>query len=414
MNPTPITEPHRGRTLWLCGILHGFTHTYQVALLPLYLQIQQDFKLASIGEATLLMTAMMAAYFLPSFLMGHLADSMSRKKLLGWGLLINASGFVGLGLAPSYPVALLCIIVAGLGGSFYHPAATAMVARLYPSNAGKAFGLVGMGASVGFFIGPVYSGWRAETAGWRAPVFELGIAGLVMALLFFRLADADRRLQPAVHRAAEPMFPTIGLWLVFLVACFIFSLRDFAGSSMGTLGSLFLQRAHGFTIKQTGMALSGIFIASLISNPLFGQLSDQGRKRWTAFVLVVAAAMVAAFPHFPRAWLFPAFVVYGFFFMASYPIIEAALMEAVPDSVRGRVFGSFITVGGLIGNLSHWLAGRWVEKLGSAATQVPTYYRLYVSLAIMIVLSLAGLPCLHFIRRREGLEKAGSLPMPAA
>jgi hypothetical protein len=30
-------ERHHTRTLWLTGVLHAFTHLYQVALMPLYL-----------------------------------------------------------------------------------------------------------------------------------------------------------------------------------------------------------------------------------------------------------------------------------------------------------------------------------------------------------------------------------------
>ena len=49
-------EMHRTRTLWLTGVLHAFTHLYQVALLPLYLRIQEDLKLRSVEQATLLVT----------------------------------------------------------------------------------------------------------------------------------------------------------------------------------------------------------------------------------------------------------------------------------------------------------------------------------------------------------------------
>ena len=125
-------------------------------------------------------------------------------------------------------------------------------------------------------------------------------------------------------------------------------MRDFTGWSMGSLGSLFLQKAHGFSLKHTGLALSAIFLASAISNPLFGGLSDRGRFRWTSLVLIMAAITVAILPHMPRSLLIPTFLVYGFFFMATYPMIEAALMESVPDAVRGRVFGFFITIGGLL------------------------------------------------------------------
>jgi MFS family permease len=143
-----MTAPgnHKTRTLWLAGALHGFTHVYQVALLPLYLPIQAGFKLASMGQATLLVTVMMLAYFLPSYPMGVLADRLSRKKLLGFGLLINSLGFIALGAAPNYATALAGAVVAGFGGSFYHPAATALVARLFPVGTGKALGLAGIGA----------------------------------------------------------------------------------------------------------------------------------------------------------------------------------------------------------------------------------------------------------------------------
>src|SRR6185369_12769671 len=188
------------------------------------------------------------------------------------------------------------MVLAGFGGSFYHPAATAMVARLYPVGTGRALGLAAMGASVGFFVGPVYSGWRAQYSGWRAPVLELGILGVIGAIVFWILADDD---QPARVDASDkskpvPLFPTPVLWAFFIATSFCFSLRDFTGSSMGTVGSLFLQQAHGFSLRSTGFALSGIFVMSLISNPLFGVLSDRGRLRWTLIVLVIAAAAVAA------------------------------------------------------------------------------------------------------------------------
>ena len=397
----------RLRTLVLAGVLHAFTHIYQVALMPLYYRIQQDFGLASVGSATLLLTVLMAAYFIPSYPMGILADRFSRKKLLTAGLLLNGLGFVLLGLSPNYPTAVLAVIVAGFGGSFFHPSATAMIARLYPVGTGRALGFLGVGASVGFFFGPIYAGWRAEASGWRAPVVELGVFGVIAAGLFFILAREESATPIASNTRIRNrhIFSTPLLWLVFLCAALAFSMRDFAGSGMGTAGSLFLQQAHGFNIRTTGFALSAIFIASAVSNPLFGALSDRGRMRWACFVLGTAAVLIAAFPHLPSLLLIPAYIVYGFFFMASFPTTEAALMEAVPDGVRGRVFGLFITVGGLIGNMSHWVMGRWVEHLGAAAASPRAFYPIYGVMATMVLASMVGLPCLYLLRRGEARHR---------
>jgi MFS family permease len=417
-----MTSPeHKYPTLALIGVLHAFTHVYQVALLPLYLPIQQSFGLKSVGSSTFLVTLLMVAYFLPSYPMGVLADRVSRKTLLGLGLAINGLGFIGLGLAPSYPVALAAMVVAGFGGSFFHPAATALVARLFPANTGRALGLIGMGAGAGFFLGPLYAGWRATQAGtWRAPVLELGVAGLVAAALFHWLAVEAPTTRPAQEKTGHKggVFGSVPVGLLFVAAALSFSLRDFAGSSMGSLGSLFLQNAHGFSVQQTGVALSGIFLASIVSNPLFGHLSDRGPKRWTFLVQVVAAGLIAAFPHVSpdRAGsYFWAFMAYGFFFMASYPMVEGVVMQSVPDAVRGRAFGLWITIGGLIGNLSHWLVGRWVEGSGPRAASAATYTPLYLLLAALLLLSLNGLLFLEAMRRRreQGLLAASPAQPPA-
>ena len=419
---------HR-RTLILVSVLHAFTHLYQVALMPLYLPIQKSFGLESVGSATFLVTLLMLAYFIPSYPMGVLADRVSRKKLLGVGLAINGLGFVGLAFAPNYPCALASMVLSGVGGSCFHPAATALIARLYPVKTGRALGLIGIGAGAGFFISPMYTGWRAaQTGDWRTPVLELGVLGLVAAGIFHWLAeDTPTVLESGKQgRRTESLFSTSAAGMFFVAAALAFSLRDFAGSSMGSLGSLFLQNAHGFTVQQTGVALSGIFLATVISNPLFGHLSDRGRKRWATFVHVIAASFIALFPHLPggnQQVFFLAFMAYGFFFMASYPIVEAGVMLAVHDSVRGRAFGLWITIGGLIGSLSHWLVGHWVEDFGERASQPQSYFVVYGVLAVLLVLSLVGLPALEAVRRREhhvepGISKpasaAPSAPDPAS
>jgi hypothetical protein len=76
-------------------------------------------------------------------------------------------------------------------------------------------------------------------------------------------------------------------------------------------------------------------------------------------------------------------------------------MESVHDSVRGRVFGAFITLAGTAGNLAHWAVGAWVKRLGPDAANPSAYYPIYAVLALLVVLSLAGLPCLRAIRKRE-------------
>lgn len=405
--PTDVQEAP-GFLAW-CIVLHAFTHGAHVVLLPLYLAVQEDLGLPSVAGSTLLMTILMVAYFLPSYNMGVLADRYDRRWLLGIGLLISGLGFVFLGMAPSFPWAVVGAVLAGLGGSFYHPASTGLISHFYPTNQGRAFGLVGIGANLGLLLVPLYSGWQLDrlgaelgSAAWRRPVLELGGLAVVVSLLFL---VATRRWK-IPHATSESkrhgVAPDLGLalWLVLAGTGLMFSLRDFAGTGMGSLGALFMQQAHGFSATKTGVAVSAIFLAGIISNPLFGKLSDRNRFGWIAFVLGMAGFFVWLFPFLPRPWLIPGLLVYGFFFMACYPMVEAALMEAVPAPVRGRIFGAFILISGLLGNISHWLIGRWVQSLGRAAEVMGAYRPGFWMLGALVWFSLLGLVGLRMLRVR--------------
>ncbi|HEY1169960.1 MAG TPA: MFS transporter [Verrucomicrobiae bacterium] len=406
------TNDHRPRTLFLSAALHAFTHVYQVALIPLYLLIRDDLELDGVGKATSLVTVMMISYFLPSYLAGVLADKFSKKNLLSIGLAVNGLGFIGLAHAGDYPAALGFVVLAGLGGSLFHPAATSLIARLYPESTGRAIGLLGIGAGIGFLIGPIYSGWRAEMlepmigpSAWRKPVFELGLAGLIMAVIFNRFASDSKSAEHAQSspEVKTPLFPTTALWVLFIGASFFFGLRDFTGFGMGSLTSLFLQKAHHFDTKLTGSTLSIIFLAASLSNLVFGRVTD--RFKWTAIVLVIAGVLVSITPLFPSEWIFAPLFVYGFFFMGTYPMIEAVLMESVPDSVRGRIFGVFITIGGGIGSLAPWILGEWVRRVDETGAGNPTVYLpLFGLLTATVLISLFGLPCLKAIQKREKEE----------
>ena len=406
---------HRTRTLWLCATLHGFTHLYQVALIPLYLLIRTDLGLTGDEQATLLMTVMGIAYCVPSYPMGILADRMNRKTLLAAGLAINGLAFVALAFAHSYGMVLVAAVAAGLGGSIFHPSATALVARLYPEARGRALGRMGMGGSLGFFLGPIYAGWRAASAGWREPTLELGILGLVATVAFLVLADDHHSPEPTGSGAqahSGKLLASPYLWLMFLLCATFFSFRDFAGSGMASRVSLFLQRANGFTPRATGVVVSLIFLSATISNPLFGSLSDRGRIRWVMFVLCTAAALIAIFPWLPSSCCLIALASDGFFFRASYPMVEAGLMDSVHDSVRGRIYGLFLTLGGVVGNIGHWFVGYRVHSLGDDAAAKPgNYVGIFGTLALMVLLSLGGLACLRKLRSDDLQPASPATPL---
>src|SRR5579862_5452215 len=91
-----------GMTLFLCTVLHAFTHAYGAMLVPLYLLITADLKLRGVRQAALIVAIYGFLYCVLSYPAGVLADRVSRRGLLGVGLLVNAAAMLLIGLTRRY------------------------------------------------------------------------------------------------------------------------------------------------------------------------------------------------------------------------------------------------------------------------------------------------------------------------
>ena len=207
----PATEVRQARlTLVLCTLLHAFTHAYSALLVPLYLLVVTDLKLPGVKHAAMVVTVYSVVYWGLAFVSGMLADRLNRKLLLSIGLMGNALAVVGMGLTRSYEMLLVFAVLAGVAGSLFHPAANAMIPAHFPRSPGMAIGLLGAGSGLGFFLGPQYAGWRAESAtwqfgqvaNWQRPLVELGLIGLILGVLFMLFAREAPDRRRGGHRSS--------------------------------------------------------------------------------------------------------------------------------------------------------------------------------------------------------------------
>jgi len=208
--------PRSRLTLFLGILLHMFTHAYGAMLVPLYLLIQTDMHLRGIQYAALIVTVYGVTYYVFSYGAGILADRFNRRNLLGWGLVVNATAVIFMGLFRRYEMVLAMSVIGGLAGTLFHPAANALIPAHYPRSPGMVIGILGIGSGLGFFIGPQYAGWsavhgfwHASTIGsWQRPCIELGILGIfcgIAFLIFAREAPGAHGPRTRPHALSWPM-----------------------------------------------------------------------------------------------------------------------------------------------------------------------------------------------------------------
>jgi MFS family permease len=374
--------------------LHAFTHAYGAMLVPLYLLISADLKLRGVGPATLLVTVYGLVYFILSYPAGVLADRVNRKNLLGVALLLNAAAIALMGVTRQYHWLLALAVLAGMAGSVFHPTANALASAHFPKSPGLAIGLLGIGAGIGFFVGPQFAGWRADRAGWQSPCVELGIAGVVFALLFLLLASEAGHGPARGRIAARPPMPGSLRRRVMLLAC-VLMCRDFAGVAALSLVGIYLQKAFGENARQTGLVCGSMMLIGVLVNPTSVWLTS-GRRRLPMLVCVLIAGglIVATVPIWSRSWVLVPLVGFAAMQLGSYAMSDAAMMERVAPAVRGRVVGIFLSIAGVFSSLGPWIMGKWTDLLGPRASHPYAYFAPFGLVAAMMLIAAFSPPIL--------------------
>ncbi len=117
-----------------------------------------------------------------------------------------------------------------------------------------------------------------------------------------------------------------------------------------------------------------MMLLSVVVSPLAVWLTS-GKKRLIALgsVLICGAAFVVAVPHVAAQYAFATMCAFQTFQLASYAISDAAMLERVDPSFRGRVVGLFLTIAGTAAGLGPWVMGWWTDTFGRRAAETSAY-----------------------------------------
>src|ERR671921_1956145 len=171
------------RAMAALSVGHLFTDVNQgaaAALVP-FLVAERDLSLAAAGFLVLAAT-LSSSIAQPLF--GYLSDQKPLAALMPVGLMLAGVGIALVGIAPNYPLTLLCTILSGLGVASFHPE-SARFAN-YVSGTGRARGMsfFSVGGNAGFALGPIMTTPLVLYFGLPGSLF-LALPALLMGLVLF-------------------------------------------------------------------------------------------------------------------------------------------------------------------------------------------------------------------------------------
>lgn len=372
----------------LLAVGHGVQDTYQ-AFLPALLPILIDkFSLIK-TEAGLLSVFSSTPSLLQPFI-GYLADNIGARWFVILSPAVTGTVMSLLGIAPSYAVIAVLLLVAGLSSASIHSTGPVMVGRLSGQRLGMGMSFWMVAGEIGRVIGPlvivtVVKYFSLEKSPW------LSIVGISTSIfLFFKLRDINGR----AYQAANPPLPwreaLKGMGSVLLPITGIILTRAFAFVSVTTYLPTFLTE-QGNDIFRAGASLSIMQAAGAVGAFFGGSISDKlGRKPVMITALIASSLTLIAFTSLDGWILFPLLLLLGFSLLSITPIIMAVVQESFPDS-RALANGVYMAVSFLSSSLVTVLVG----AIGDLTSLHTAYY-------ISAGLALAGLPFVLRLPKTKG------------
>jgi EmrB/QacA subfamily drug resistance transporter len=152
---------------------------------------------------------------------GRLGDLISTKRLYVGGFVVFTIGALVSGLSPSFPWLLAGRAVQGLGGAMMFSVAAAIVTRAFPpAERGLALGINAVFIYAGLTVGPLIGAFVLLTSSWRGLFLvnvPLGLAGVILALIFLREEKAGAGRKPTRFDAPGAVIGSLALFSLLLV-----------------------------------------------------------------------------------------------------------------------------------------------------------------------------------------------------
>jgi len=314
------------------------------ALLPF---LRDKYDLSYTMAAALVLAATISSSLIqPAF--GVWSDARGALWLLPAGVALAGAGMAGAAVAPSYPLIVVAVLIAGVGVAAYHPEGSKFAS--YVSGARRASGMsfFSVGGNVGFALGPVYASSLILALGLNGglllalPGF-LVAAGLIACLRYLQEFAPESATSQVV---APPRAERRGLKLLLVVV----GLRSVAHMGLFTFIPLWeVHKGHGKAYATMVLAL--FLFAGAVGTLLGGPLADRfGRRpvlRWS-FVAATPLILVYVVVGGPVGVL--ALVLAGATVIGTFGVSLVMSQEYMPGRVgmaSGLSIGLAIGLGGI-------------------------------------------------------------------
>lgn len=243
--------------------------------------------------------------FLASPIVGRISDSIGRKPLLVWGLIIFSAAEFVFAAANHLWLFNISRAVDGLSAAMFVPTSMALAADITTREyRAKVIGWLSAAFSGGLMLGPGIGGILAGIS-FKAPFWVAGFLGVMASVVAIVALPADKAIEnvePVKHprkqanstgwSAVKKMLTPSMTILFLMILVSAFGLAGFE-----SIYSIYVNEVHGFSLAEIALVLTVNGVLSLLLQLflfdwLVVHLSEVVITRWSFFFAVIGTIII--------------------------------------------------------------------------------------------------------------------------
>lgn len=321
---------------------------------PLLPYIRDEFAL-DYTRAGFIISAFGVIYGICQLPGGWLADRIGSRILVTIGIVgVAATGLLA-GISPNYLVLIASLVLMGIMGGSYHPAATSIIsAAVTPKRRAAALGYHMIGGSSSYFLAPLIAASIAAAWGWRGPFIVLAIFGIIFGIVLHiilgkRMPQHKAVAQETGAAAETPAAPGHLRRVITVIA--MSSFTQAMVTSVISFIPLFLVDTFDTSKSTAAASISLVYFMGLWAGPVGGYLSDRfGRITLITAACAVASAAVYLLSFAPYSFgTIAVMAIAGIAIYFNTTVAQAYIVDEAPAKYRSTALGIYF-FGNMEGN----------------------------------------------------------------
>jgi len=405
-----LSYPVRAWVIWLLSAIFMF-YKYALEVSPSVmtstLMTAFDISGAALGN---LAACYFYAYLLFQIPAGLLLDRFGPRKTTTIAIIICSLGSLIFAHSDTLLGAGIGRFMTGAGAAFAAVNCLKLIANWFPSRL-FAFmtGLMMSVAMLGAVGGQAPLAAFIEAIDWRDAMEIIGVAGIVLAVLFLiivkdKAPDHKREIHivsPKIpfFKSLRQIFQNPQSWWLSIYSGFAFAPVMVFG---GLWGVAFTSEAFELSNNLAAQSVSMIFVGFAIGAPIFGWFSDWiGRRKivmfWGTLASLLTISAIVYAPGLSNVFLTFLLFLFGFA-MSSFLLCFTMIREITLPALAATVIGFMNAFNALFGAISDPLTGKfldltWNGKIvdGARIFSVESYKIAFITLPIYLIIALISM-----------------------